>query len=119
MTPIAETLDTLQELITAGTVRAIGCSNFDGARLREADAAARDNGLTRFTAVQNNYSLLVREDAERDALPACEELGIGFVPFFPLASGCSRASTVPARPRPPGPACPGTTVSPPTPSSRS
>ena len=87
VTPIAETLGTLQELITAGTVRAIGCSNFDGARLREADAAARDNGLTRFTAVQNNYSLLVREDAERDALPACEELGIGFVPFFPLASG--------------------------------
>jgi aryl-alcohol dehydrogenase-like predicted oxidoreductase len=86
-TPIAETLGTLQELIDAGKVRAIGCSNFDGARLREADAAARDNGLTRFTAVQNNYSLLVRGDAERDALPACRELGIGFVPFFPLASG--------------------------------
>jgi aryl-alcohol dehydrogenase-like predicted oxidoreductase len=86
-TPIADTLGTLQELIDAGKVRAIGCSNFDGAQLREADAAARDNGLTRFTAVQNNYSLLVREDAERDALPACRELGIGFVPFFPLASG--------------------------------
>jgi aryl-alcohol dehydrogenase-like predicted oxidoreductase len=86
-TPIADTLGTLQELIDAGMIRAIGCSNFDGAQLREADAAARDNGLTRFTAVQNNYSLLVRDDAERDALPACRELGIGFVPFFPLASG--------------------------------
>ena len=86
-TPIAETLGALQELIDAGKVRAIGASNFDGALLREADAAARENGLTPFTAVQNHYSLLVREDAERDALPACRELGIGFVPFFPLASG--------------------------------
>jgi aryl-alcohol dehydrogenase-like predicted oxidoreductase len=86
-TPIADTLGALQELIDAGKVRAIGCSNFDGAHLREADAAARENGLTRFTAVQNNYSLLVRTDAEQDALPACRELGIGFVPFFPLASG--------------------------------
>jgi aryl-alcohol dehydrogenase-like predicted oxidoreductase len=86
-TPIAETLGALQELIDAGKVRAIGASNFDGAQLREADAAARENGLTRFTAVQNHYSLLVRRDAERDGLPACRELGIGFVPFFPLASG--------------------------------
>ena len=86
-TPIAETLGALQELIDAGKVRAIGASNFDGAQLREADAAARANGVTRFSAVQNNYSLLVRDDAERDGLPACRELGIGFVPFFPLASG--------------------------------
>jgi aryl-alcohol dehydrogenase-like predicted oxidoreductase len=86
-TPIAETLGALQELIDAGKVRAIGCSNFDGALLREADAAARENGLTRFTAVQNDYSLLVRDDAENDALPVCRELGIGFVPYFPLASG--------------------------------
>jgi aryl-alcohol dehydrogenase-like predicted oxidoreductase len=86
-TPIAETLGALQELIDAGKVRAIGASNFDGAQLREADATARANGLTRFTAVQNHYSLLERADAERDGLPACRELGIGFVPFYPLASG--------------------------------
>lgn len=87
VTPFAETLGALQELIDAGKVRAIGCSNFDGAQLREAAAAAREHGLTPFTAVQNNYSLLVREAAESDALPACRELGMGFVPFFPLASG--------------------------------
>jgi aryl-alcohol dehydrogenase-like predicted oxidoreductase len=87
VTPIAETLGALQELIDAGKVRAIGASNFDGALLREADAAAKVNGLTRFSAVQNDYSLLEREDAERDGLPACRELGIGFVPYFPLASG--------------------------------
>ncbi len=86
VTPIAETLGALHELITAGKVRAIGASNFSAAQLHEADAAARDDGLTRFTAVQNEYSLLVRE-AEAEVLPACEQLGIAFVPFFPLASG--------------------------------
>jgi aryl-alcohol dehydrogenase-like predicted oxidoreductase len=85
-TPIAETLGALEELIRAGKVRAIGASNFDAAQLEEADATARENGLTPFTALQNEYSLLVR-DAERDVLPACERLGVGFVPFFPLASG--------------------------------
>jgi aryl-alcohol dehydrogenase-like predicted oxidoreductase len=86
VTPIAETLGALHELVTAGKVRAIGASNFDAAQLDEADTVARDQGLTRFSAVQNEYSLLVR-DAEREVLPACERLGIGFVPFFPLASG--------------------------------
>src|SRR5690349_7944000 len=86
VTPIAETLGALDELITAGKVRAIGASNFSAEQLEEADLAARENGLTRFTAVQNQYSLLVRE-AERDTLPAAERLGIGFVPYFPLASG--------------------------------
>ena len=86
VTPIAETLQTLDELVKAGKVRAIGASNFSAAQLFEADAVAREHGLTRFTAVQNQYSLLVR-DAEDEVLPACEQLGIGFVPFFPLASG--------------------------------
>jgi aryl-alcohol dehydrogenase-like predicted oxidoreductase len=85
-TPIAETLETLDELVRAGTVRAIGASNFDAAQIEEADTTARERGLTPFCAVQNEYSLLVRE-AEDDALPACERLGLGFVPFFPLASG--------------------------------
>lgn len=86
VTPFAETLETLDELVTAGKVRAIGASNFSAAQLFEADAVARERGLTPFTAVQNEYSLLVRE-AEAEVLPACEQLGIGFVPFFPLASG--------------------------------
>jgi aryl-alcohol dehydrogenase-like predicted oxidoreductase len=85
-TPIAETLGALSELVSAGKVRAIGASNFDAGRLEEADRVAHDEGLTPFTAVQNEYSLLVR-DAEREVLPACRRLGIAFVPFFPLASG--------------------------------
>ncbi|HEV3055974.1 MAG TPA: aldo/keto reductase [Solirubrobacteraceae bacterium] len=85
-TPIAETLEALDELVRAGKVRAIGASNFDVGQIEEADAVARERGLTRFTAIQNQYSLLSRA-AERDVLPACERLGLGFVPYFPLASG--------------------------------
>jgi aryl-alcohol dehydrogenase-like predicted oxidoreductase len=86
VTPIRETLEALHELVQAGKVRAIGASNFDAGQLREAAAVAEEHGLTPFTAVQNEYSLLVR-DPESEVLPACAELGIGFVPFFPLASG--------------------------------
>jgi aryl-alcohol dehydrogenase-like predicted oxidoreductase len=86
VTPIAETLETLHELIGAGKIRAIGASNFNADQIEEADTIARGAGLTPFSAVQNEYSLLVR-DAETDALPACRRLGLGFVPFFPLASG--------------------------------
>jgi aryl-alcohol dehydrogenase-like predicted oxidoreductase len=86
VTPIEETLGALDELVRAGKVRAIGASNFTAGQLDEADAAARESGLTRFSAVQNEYNLLVRE-AERDVLPACRRLGISFIPFFPLASG--------------------------------
>ncbi len=86
ITPIAETLETLDELVQAGQVRAIGASNFSAEQIAEADAVAGERGLTRFTAVQNEYSLLVR-DAERDVLGTCQRLGLGFVPFFPLASG--------------------------------
>jgi aryl-alcohol dehydrogenase-like predicted oxidoreductase len=85
-TPIAETLKTLDELVRAGTVRAIGASNFSARQIEEADLSARERGLTRFAAIQNEYSLVVRE-AERDVLPACERLGLSFVPYFPLASG--------------------------------
>jgi aryl-alcohol dehydrogenase-like predicted oxidoreductase len=86
VTPIAETLEALNELVQAGTVRAIGASNFSAEQIEEADAVARERGLARFTAIQNEYSLLVR-DVEADVLPACERLGIGFVPYYPLASG--------------------------------
>jgi aryl-alcohol dehydrogenase-like predicted oxidoreductase len=86
LTPIVETLGALDELVQAGTVRAIGASNFSADQIREADDAAEEHGLTPFVAIQNEYSLRVR-DAERDVLPLCERLGLGFVPYFPLASG--------------------------------
>jgi aryl-alcohol dehydrogenase-like predicted oxidoreductase len=86
VTPIAETLETLDELVRSGSVRVIGASNFSAGQIDEAEEVARERGYTRFAAIQNEYSLLVR-DAEADVLPACERLGLGFVPFFPLASG--------------------------------
>jgi aryl-alcohol dehydrogenase-like predicted oxidoreductase len=86
VTPIEETLGALDELVRAGKVRAIGASNFSVEQIEAADRAARQNGLTRFSAIQNEYSLLVR-DAEADVLPACERLDLGFVPYYPLASG--------------------------------
>ena len=84
-TPIEQTLAVLDELVRAGKVREIGCSNFSAAQLREARAAVR-TGAARFVSVQNEYSLLQREP-EREVLPECERQGLAFLPFFPLASG--------------------------------
>ncbi len=77
-TPIAETLGALNELVDEGKVRWLGCSNFSAEQIEEAAPG--------FVSVQNEYSLLHRE-AENEVLPACERLGIGFLPYFPLASG--------------------------------
>jgi aryl-alcohol dehydrogenase-like predicted oxidoreductase len=85
--PIAETLGALDELVHAGKVRHIGCSNFSVEQLREANtASARRPGSARFVSVQNEYSLLDREP-EHGVLGECERLGIAFLPFFPLKSG--------------------------------
>jgi aryl-alcohol dehydrogenase-like predicted oxidoreductase len=83
--PIGETLGALDELVKAGKVREVGCSNFSVDQLREAEAATRE-GAARFEIVQNEYSLLHREP-EQDVLPECERLGVAFVPYFPLANG--------------------------------
>lgn len=83
-TPIADTLGALNELVQAGKVREIACSNFSPEQLREADAAAQ--GGAKFVALQNEYSLLHREP-ENGTLQACQELGMAFVPYFPLKSG--------------------------------
>jgi len=85
-TPIADTLTALDELVRAGKVRAIGCSNFSAERLAEADRVAREFGTARFTVLQNEYSLLERDD-DADVLPLCRELGVSYIPYFPLASG--------------------------------
>jgi aryl-alcohol dehydrogenase-like predicted oxidoreductase len=84
-TPIADTLAALDEIVKAGKVREIGCSNFSAEQLREAEAAVKPGGA-RFVSVQNNYSLMHREP-EKEVLPECRRLGIAFLPYFPLASG--------------------------------
>jgi len=85
-THIEETLAALDELVKAGKVRYIGCSNFSAVELNEAAAAAREIGLTSFVSLQNEYSLLKRE-IEADVIPECEQLDVGVLPYFPLASG--------------------------------
>jgi aryl-alcohol dehydrogenase-like predicted oxidoreductase len=83
--PIADTLGALNELVRAGKVREIGCSQFSVEQIREAEAAVKP-GVARFVSVQNQYSLLHREP-EQGVLAECERAGLAFIPFFPLASG--------------------------------
>lgn len=97
-TPIAETLAVLDELVKAGKVRELGCSNFSAQQVREAEAAVRA-GAARFVSVQNEYSLLQRE-AEREVLPECRRLGLAFLPYFPLANGLLTGKYRAGRPAP-------------------
>ncbi|WP_273847467.1 aldo/keto reductase [Rubrobacter calidifluminis] len=98
--PIGETLAALDELVKAGKVREIGCSNFSADQLREAGEAVRD-GAARFVSVQNEYSLLHREP-EREVLPECERQGMAFLPYFPLANGLLTGKYRRGRPVPEG-----------------
>lgn len=82
--PIADTLGALDELVQAGKVREIGCSNFSVAQLQEAEAAAKG---ARFVSVQNEYSMIKREPERDGVLAECERQGLAFLPYFPLASG--------------------------------
>jgi len=85
-TPIEETLRALEDLVREGKVRYLGNSNFAGWQIADADWTARTGSLNRFVSAQNLYSLLER-GVEGEVLPACERFGLGFLPFFPLASG--------------------------------
>ncbi|MDT5031049.1 MAG: hypothetical protein QOC94_1220 [Actinoplanes sp.] len=85
-TPIEETLAALDDLVRAGKVRYLGNSNFAGWQLADADWTARAAGHSAFISAQNQYSLLHR-GVEAEIIPACEHFGLGFLPFFPLASG--------------------------------
>jgi aryl-alcohol dehydrogenase-like predicted oxidoreductase len=85
-TPIDETLAALDDLVRSGKVRYLGNSNFAGWQIADADWTARAAGHTPFISAQNRYSLLQR-DVEAEVVPACEQFGLGLLPFFPLDSG--------------------------------
>jgi aryl-alcohol dehydrogenase-like predicted oxidoreductase len=101
ITPLGETLEALHELVQEGTVRAIGSSNFTAAMVEEAEAIASERGLTPFVSEQSEYSWL-RRGAEDELLPTCERLGVGFIPYFPLASGVLTGKYAKGEPPPPG-----------------
>jgi aryl-alcohol dehydrogenase-like predicted oxidoreductase len=86
VTPIAETLTALTELINEGKVRYIATCNLTAWQVVEAEWTARTARTARFIASQNKYSLIDRE-AEQELLPACRQYGVGLVPYFPLAQG--------------------------------
>ena len=85
-TPIEETLRTLDDLVRAGKVRYIGCSNFAAWQLCEAAWTSKANNLESFVAVQSQYNLLDRH-IESEMVPCCQAYGIGVVPWGPLAAG--------------------------------
>jgi aryl-alcohol dehydrogenase-like predicted oxidoreductase len=86
VTPIAETLTALHELVVEGKVRYIGHSNFSSWQLAEAAHVAAELGVTPFVSAQNHWSLLDRE-IEGELVPAAEHYGVGVIPYFPLAQG--------------------------------
>jgi aryl-alcohol dehydrogenase-like predicted oxidoreductase len=86
-TPIEETLGTLSDLVRAGKVREIGCSNFSAEMIEESERVSHDHGWARFVSVQNEYSLLRRGPEKQGVLEACAKHDLAFIPYFPLASG--------------------------------
>jgi aryl-alcohol dehydrogenase-like predicted oxidoreductase len=86
ITPFEDTFGALDELVRAGKARYVGHSNLNAAQVEEVDAICRERGFARPVSAQNQYSLLRRE-AEEELLSTCERLGIGVLPYFPLASG--------------------------------
>ncbi len=85
-TPIEETLRALDDLVKAGKVRYIGCSNFNGWQLSEAMWTSRVNNLNSFVTVQPRYNLFERQ-IEQELVPCCKAHGVGVIPWGPLAGG--------------------------------
>ena len=85
-TPIAETMEALNDLVKAGKVRTLGASAMYGYQFYEMQLAARDHGWAQFQAMENHYNLLYRED-ERELIPICKQMGVSLMPYSPLAAG--------------------------------
>lgn len=85
LTPLAETVAAMVELVGEGKVRYLGHSNLAGWQIADADWLSRRAGAP-FVSAQNHYSLLER-DAEAEVVPSCLAHGVGLLPFYPLANG--------------------------------
>ena len=85
-TPIEETMAALHQLVVDGKVRYLGASSMHAWQFAKAQRVAAQHGWTPFVSMQNHYNLLYREE-EREMLPQCEDLGVGVLPWSPLARG--------------------------------
>ena len=85
-TPIEETMEALHDVVKAGKVRYIGASSMWAWQFSKAQYTAELNGWTKFVSMQNHYNLLNREE-EREMMPLCADLGVGVIPWSPLARG--------------------------------
>src|SRR3954467_3604663 len=86
LTPIAETMDALHDVVKAGKARYIGASSMFAWQFAKAQAAADRAGTTRFVSMQNHYNLIYREE-EREMIPQCIDQGVAVLPWSPLARG--------------------------------
>ena len=85
-TPIEETMEALHDVIKAGKARYIGASSMYAWQFAKAQHTADRHGWTRFVSMQNHYNLVYREE-EREMIPQCIEMGVGLIPWSPLARG--------------------------------
>ena len=85
-TPIEETMEALDVLVKVGKVRALGASAMYGYQFHNMQIAARDNGWTQFSTMENHYNLLYRED-EKELIPICRQMNVSLMPYSPLAAG--------------------------------
>jgi aryl-alcohol dehydrogenase-like predicted oxidoreductase len=85
-TPVEETMQVLDDLVRAGKVRYIGASAMYAWQFTKLQHCADANGWTRFVSMQNRYNLVNRED-ERELIPTCLDMGVGMIPYSPLAGG--------------------------------
>jgi aryl-alcohol dehydrogenase-like predicted oxidoreductase len=100
-TPISETMATLHGFVQSGKVRYLGCSNWSGSQIVEAQWAARDLGGIPLISLQPRYSLNARR-IEDDILPACQRQGLGTMIYSPLGGGVLTGKYKPGQPAPEG-----------------
>jgi aryl-alcohol dehydrogenase-like predicted oxidoreductase len=96
-TPLEETVATVEQLVADGTVRAWGTSNYRPETIERVRGLASEA----YVSEQSQYSLL-RRDAEAALIPTCARLGLGFIPYFPLASGLLTGKVTREAPPAPG-----------------
>jgi aryl-alcohol dehydrogenase-like predicted oxidoreductase len=86
LTPMEETLRALDDLVSSGKVRYVGCSNVPAWGVADAAWIAETRGFNGFISAKDEWSVIVRK-LEAELKPTCEHFGLGILPYFPLASG--------------------------------